>query len=181
MLEPMGTLLIHMSPALVMGALLLVNLATRRQSDVRRGTQDARRMRAALDVELRALLDAYTENLGLIAAGSPFLVSTRSVGAMYRGALGRVLATLDEPALAAVVAAFAHQQRVEAFLSACTRPNGGHGVLVLPRRTPMQEMKRRYADGCREVERALEALRLPQAEPVVAARRLGRARQAVAA
>ncbi len=164
MLEPFGTLLIHMSPALLMGTLLLVNLATRRQREARREAAEAGRMDAALDVELRALLDCYDENLDLIAAGSPFLVSTRSAGPVYRGSLGRVLSNLDERALSPVVAAFARQQRIEAYLAACTRPNGPHGVHVLPRQTPMQELKLRYAEGCREVERALAALAGPEPE-----------------
>ncbi len=161
MLESFGTLLIHMSPALIMGTLLLVNLTTRRQREARREAAEARRMAAALEVELHSLLDCYNENLDLIAAGAPFLVSTRSAGPVYRGSLGRVLSNLDERALSPVVAAFARQQRIEAYVAACTKPNGPHGVHVLPRQTPVQELKLRYAEGCREVERALTALAPP--------------------
>ena len=178
MLEPLGPLLIHMSPALLMGTLLLVNLLTRKQREAGRQALESQRMAVALEVELRSLLDSYNENLDLIAAGSPFLVSTRSAGAMYRGNLGRALGALDAPALGAVVAAFAHQQRLEAYLGACTKPNGPHGVTILPRLTKLQELKVRYAEGCREVERALAALGPSEGKQAMGLRPMPRQRQA---
>ncbi len=178
MLEPLGPLLIHMSPALLMGTLLLINLTTRRQRERGRQTVEARRLAAALEVELRSLLDSYNENLDLIAAGSPFLVSTRSAGAMYRGNLGRLLSAFEAPVLAPVVAAFAHQQRIEAYLGACTKPNGTGGVRVLPRLTPLQELKRRYAEGCDEVGQALAALAPDEGKQAMELRPMPRQRQA---
>ena len=172
-MESFGVLLIHMSPALVMGTLLLVNLNMRRRKEARRENDDAQRMAVALEVELRSLRDAYEENLALIASGAAMLISTRQAGAVYRSGLVRVLTTLDGRALAPVVSAFAHQQRIEAYLAACTRPRGGHAVQVMPRMTPMQELKRRYVEGCREIDLALAALapaEEPGVEPMLAAR-----------
>ncbi len=163
MIEPIGLLLIHMSPALVMGTVLIVNLIMRRQRERLREAADGRRMALALSVELRSLLDSFNENLNLIAAGSSFLVSTRAAGALYRASLNRVVPGLDESGVAPVVAAFSYQQRIEAYLSACTKPNGPCGVHVLPK-TPMQELKQRYVRGVRSVQLALAAL-----EPLAAA------------
>ena len=179
MLEPFGPLLIHMSPALLMGTLLLVNLTVRRGRDGRREAAEARRMAMALEVELRSLRDSYDENLNLIAAGSPFLVSTRGAGAMYRCNMGRLLTALNEAALAPVVTAFAHQQRLEAYLGASTKPNGPGGVRVLPRQTPLQELKRYYADGCRLIEAAISVLDGVEPAPLPVSRPLPRLRQAL--
>lgn len=162
--EPIGPLLIHMSPALVMGALLILNLVMRRQRERAREVADARRMALALSVELQSLHDAYKENLNLIAAGSTFLISTRTAGAVFRASINRLLQTLDESGLAPVIAAFSYQQRIEAYLSACTKPNGPSAVLVLPK-TPLQELKQRYVRGARSVQAALAVLERLAAMP----------------
>ena len=170
MIEPIGLLLIHMSPALVMGTVLIANLLMRRQRERAREAAEARRVALALSVELQSLLDSYRENLNLIAAGSTFLVSTRSAGAVYRASLNRLVSGLDESGLAPVIAAFSYQQRIESYLSACTKPNGPSAVLVLPK-TPLQEVKQRYVRGARSVQlalAALEPLAAPPAEPVPA-------------
>lgn len=173
MSEPFTALLLHMSPALVMGTLLLINLGARRGREQRREALDARRQATALATELASLRDSYNENLDLIAAGSPFLVSTRQSGAVYRATLARSIASLQEAALAPVVAAFAHQQRLESYLSACTKPNGAHGVTMLPRLTKLQELKRRYVEGIEAVEQALAALAPPEPAAAEAPRRPG--------
>lgn len=171
MVEPIGPLLVHMSPALVMGAVLILNLVMRRSRERAREAADSRHMALALSVELQSLHDAYKENLNLIAAGSHFLVSTRAAGAVFRASINRSVQVLDDAGLAPVIAAFSYQQRIEAYLSACTKPNGASAVLVLPK-TPLQELKQRYVRGARSVQAALAALEpltaLPGAEPAAA-------------
>ncbi len=75
--------LLHMSPAFVIGGIFFLNQRAMRRRAQERQASESARLAAALVAELKALREWYDENLDLIARESDFLPSTRGAAGVY--------------------------------------------------------------------------------------------------
>jgi hypothetical protein len=92
-----GSWIASFFPALLMLMIVAMNHLITNQRNDRRLADETLRFRAALATELRALLDLYEANLGLIARKADYILSSRSSVVVYKGNLGAA----DAPARAA--------------------------------------------------------------------------------
>src|SRR5579875_3461961 len=131
---------------------------------VLRGGRPARgpereKLNVALAAELAAVRDLYEENLCLIAAEAGFVLSARTLFAVYRAHLNR-LTVLDAKVIPLLVAVHAWNERIEGLLAARWRLAGSRTVYRLRRIEPMigEEIKRAYLRGCATIDEALAEL-----------------------
>lgn len=123
----------------------------------RHTARQTKRLRIALRMELAELLRVYNENLRLLAQQRGYVMSGRAFVSVIRGNLER-LTTLDEDEMTAVIAAFSHNERIEALVSAHAMPRGGAAFRLHMESAPLQEIRRKYQTGRERVRAALDAL-----------------------
>lgn len=153
-------LLLHMSPAFVIGMVFFLNHRSTRLRTQGRHAADSVRLAAALMAELRALRDCYSENLDLIARESSFLPSMRGAAGVYRSNLNRATILFDERTLDALVTAYAQNERIEACSAGLGKPGPRQKLRPRPTELRLQEMKQRYVSGYTTASAAIAALRL---------------------
>ncbi len=141
-----------MSPAFAIVGALVINHVLNRRYTEQRNAAEAVRLAAALAVELKTLRDIYNENLELLARDTGGLLSTRAATTVFRASIARLTMLMDEKAVAPVVTAFAHNERIEAALAVVAARRGK------PDELPLEDMKQRYVRGNRHVAAALIAL-----------------------
>jgi hypothetical protein len=112
---------------------------------------------AIFRAELAALRAVYEDNLELIGQGAPYVLSARSMALVYRANIGRLAILLEAETVAAIAEAFALNERIEAFVAACTKPNGGaaYRTDVV---TPLKQLRNQYVRGCERTAAAITAL-----------------------
>jgi hypothetical protein len=126
----------------------------------RQTARQTKRLRIALRMELAELLRVYNENLRLLAQQRGYVMSGRAFVSVIRGNLERVT-TLEEAEMTAVIAAFSHNERIEALVAAHAQPRGGAAFRLHMESAPLQEIRRKYQIGRERVRAALEALEEP--------------------
>jgi hypothetical protein len=78
---------------------------------------------------------------------------------MYKGNLGRLTTLLDRPIIEQVVAIYAQNERIEAILTACAKPNaGGLAYRVTPGEVDLQELKVMYEEAVKDISVICETL-----------------------
>jgi hypothetical protein len=107
---------------------------------------------------LRALLDLHSRNRCLLECKPEYLLSSRSLLAIYRGNLARVTVLLDSDAIAKVVAAFAENERIEALLTTRAQPKGGASYKIVPGEMDYQELRLMYENAERTIMAAVASL-----------------------
>jgi hypothetical protein len=152
--------LIHLTPVVMMVTILTLNHRVNGRKSQRRSSLEASRLATALSVELQSMLSHYSENLTLLAQEAPILLSGRGIGQVYRSNSARLVTALDDRVIAAVVAAYAHHERAEAMLTACTQPNSHHTLRAGAGGAYHDRLRDTYRSGCETVEAALSALAL---------------------
>jgi hypothetical protein len=115
----------HLIPVVMMICVALSNNMLNFQRADRKLDQESARLRAGLSAELQALQDLHATNLQLLDREAGYLLSSRSIVALYRGNLGRLTMLLDGDAIAKVVECFAQNEKIEALLTAAAQPKGG--------------------------------------------------------
>jgi len=148
----------HLIPVLMMVGIALTNNMFNCQRVDRRTDQEAARLRAALSAELRALLDLHAGNLRLLECNSGYLLSSRSLLAIYKANLCRVTVLLDSDVIAKVVESFAQNERIESHLTAHAQPKGGSSYKIVPGEMDVQELKQMYGHARRTIVAARQAL-----------------------
>lgn len=148
----------HLFPVLMMVGIAFTNNIFNFQRADRKTDLEASRLRAGLSAELRALLDLHVSNLRLVESNSDYLLSSRSLLAIYKGNLGRVTVLLDREVIAAVVASFAENEKIELLLTARAQPKGGSSYKIVPGEMDFQDLKRLYEHAERAIVAALRAL-----------------------
>jgi hypothetical protein len=164
----------HLFPVLVMVGIAFTNNMFNFQRADRRTDLEASRLRAGLSAELRALLDLHASNLRLVESNCDYLLSSRSLLAIYKGNLGRLTVLLDSHVIASVVASFAQNEKIESVLTARAQPKGGSSYKIVPGEMDFQELKQMYERAERSIIAALRAL---DADDEPQARSLGAAVQ----
>ena len=125
--------------------------------DSRRAAKQAARLRLALRMELIELLQVYTDNLRLMSQEKGYVISGRSFVSVIRGNLERIT-MLDESIITAVMAAFSHNERIEALVAANGRPSGGAAYRLDPDTALLRDVRRNYRIGRQRVNAALAAI-----------------------
>ena len=105
-------------PVVLMLSIVVANHIVAGQRNDRKTAAEASRFSAALAAELHAMLSLYKMNLDLIEKQAGYLLSTRTMIAIYKGNLGRLTALLEKPAIAHVVEVFAQNERIELVVAA---------------------------------------------------------------
>lgn len=129
----------------------------------RRRTPDSGKLAIALRSELAALQDLYETNLRFIAEEAGYVLSAKSMAAVYRANLSR-LSLLEAAAIPLVVTVYARNERIEALLAirASARPaQRGVPASVGASRAVLQQ---EYRAGCAAIAAALTALTAPKEE-----------------
>ena len=157
---PSSETLFHVAPVLVMATMLFINHVLNGRRTRQRNELEASRLATALCVEFQSMLQHYVDDLRLLSEGAPILLGIRGVGQVFRGNTNRLPTLLDERELAAVVAAHAHHERIEALLIACTQPNSGFTLRPSADAAYRQQLRERFMAGCEMVEAAMSALSL---------------------
>src|SRR5262245_33187130 len=108
-----GDLMWHLFPIVLMIGMVTLNHLIMHQRMERRYALEADRLRSALLAELRALHKTYMTNLELIESKAGYVVSTRSVAAVYRGNLPRLASLFEPPVIEPLVTWFAENEALE--------------------------------------------------------------------
>jgi hypothetical protein len=148
--------LLHFAPAMVMLVIFGLNIALIHRRAERRSSDEASRFQAAVVAELRCLADMYQANLRLMRRGQPYLMSTRSALAVYRGNMGK-LTLLERPAIECLVYVHSKNENIEIQLAARARSikNGPAIVYCFEPNDPnFAELKRLYKEAWADVVRA---------------------------
>jgi hypothetical protein len=147
----------HLSPIVLMLGMVTLNHLILHHRTERRYALEADRLRSALLAELRALQKVYLTNLDLIESKANYLLSTRSVAAVYRGNLPRLTSLFEPPVIEPLVTWFAENEALERRLAAQATSRGGISYQLTPE-TGVDEFKRMYASGTERLEMTCAAL-----------------------
>src|SRR5271168_679636 len=113
-----GSWVTPLVPVVLMLSIVITNHVVTAQRNDRKTAAEASRFSAALAAELRAMLNLYKMNIDLIEKKTGYLLSTRTMIAVYRGNLGRLSLLLETPAIEQVVEVFAQNERIESVVAA---------------------------------------------------------------
>jgi len=152
-----GNWMWHLSPLVVMFGMVTLNHLIMHHRMERRYALEADRLRSALLAELRALHKVYMTNLELIDSKAGYVVSTRSVAAVYRGNLPRLTSLFEPPVIEPLVTWFAENEALEGKLAAQATSKGGISYQLTPE-TGLDELKRLYAEGADALAATCDAL-----------------------
>ena len=147
----------HSVLLVIMIALILTGRRGGTHESRRRQRHEREGLRAALLAELAMLRGVYRLNAGLIAAGSPSLISGRAYFSIYRGNMQR-LVHLTPPEIAAVVTAFSASEMLDAAAAAGNRMRSRHpeGLLWQSRRFDVKRLHRAARASAEEAVAAIE-------------------------
>ena len=107
-----------------MAAIIFGAQAVGRWAQRGRVRDEARRLRGAVALSLRALRNVYEHNLAVLAGGRPPLISGRNQIALLRVLLGRLL-SLHQPEIEAVMAAAIAAEAAETAMGVAGTPLRG--------------------------------------------------------
>jgi hypothetical protein len=143
----------------VMIGVVLINHVTTHLRTEKRFALEASRLHGALGAELRSLQSLFAGNLNLLGRDANYILSGKSSALVYKGNLGRLTTLLDRPIIEQVVAIYAQNERIEAILGACAKPNaGGLAYRVSPGEVDLQELKVMYEEALKDIAVICEAL-----------------------
>ncbi len=145
-------------PVVLMVSIVITNHVVAGQRNDRKIAVEASRFSAALAAELRAMLDLYKMNLNLIEKKAGYLLSTRTMIAIYKGNLGRLTALLEKPAIGSVVEVFAQNERIESVVAAHSNLKCNLTYQFSPTDTNFDEWKQMYEQASRSIASACEIL-----------------------
>lgn len=159
MLQNTHAWLFPLSYILMTVSVVLVNHVTTHVRTEKRFALEACRLHGALSAELRSLQSLFTGNLKLLERDPSYILSGKSSALMYKGNLGRLTTLLDRPIIEQVVAIYAQNERIEAILTACAKPNaGGLAYRVTPGEVDLQELKVMYEEAVKDISVICETL-----------------------
>jgi hypothetical protein len=158
----MPDVLMHLTamflPALMMLSIVVTNHVVVGQRTDRKIADEASRFVIALAAELRATLELYQVNLGLIEQKADYLLSTRTSIVIYKGNLGRLTSLLDKTAIEPVVKVFAQNERIEAVVAAHSNFKCNLTYQFVPADNKFAEWKQMYEQASLSVDSACRIL-----------------------
>jgi hypothetical protein len=149
-------LLWHFIPLIAVVMMVTVNVGTNRGFAIFQARRDARRYRAAIAAELASLLELIRENMRLVRTEAGYVLSGKSLTAVYRGTMGR-LTFLGEEEIAAVVPTYMRIERLEA-LAAARGKIAGPSVFRFEGKADLGVLRREYHKAAGEIEKTLKVL-----------------------
>ncbi|HTU53627.1 MAG TPA: hypothetical protein VMF62_06625 [Acetobacteraceae bacterium] len=158
-------LLWHLIPLFAMLMMVTVNVGTNRGFAIVQARRDGRRYRAAIAAELASLAELVRENIRLLRTEAGYVLSCRSVTAVYRGTMGR-LTFLGEEEIAAVVATYVLIDRLEGLAAARGKAAGPSVFRLEGAKGELGLLRREYHKVAGEIEKTLVVLGGRVAEPV---------------
>jgi hypothetical protein len=150
-----------------MAVIIFGSHAIARRAQNRRVLEDARRIRAALGISLRALSELYEDNLRLLASGDGSLLSGRNQVQVLRILLGRVV-SLQEGEIEAVLAANIALEAAETAMAVAGKPLGAVAFTLPADGSAVETVKQPLLYACVTLEAAQTLL--AAAAPVKPAR-----------
>jgi hypothetical protein len=154
----MPDVLMHLTatflPALMMLSIVVTNHVVAGQRTDRKIADESSRFVIALAAELRAMLELYQVNLGLIEQKADYLLSTRTSIVIYKGNLGRLTSLLDKTAIEPVVKVFAQNERIEAVVAAHSNFKCNLTYQFAPADNKFAEWKQMYEQASLSVDSA---------------------------
>ncbi len=158
----------HLLPMFTMLIMVMVNVGTNRGFAMAQSRRDSRRHRAAIAAELASLGDLVRENIWLIRTEAGYVLSCRSVTAVYRGTMGR-LTFLAEEEIASVVATYMLVERLEGLAAARGKPIGSSVFRFEGAKDDLGRLRREYFKVAAEIKKTLAVLGRRAAEDAPAA------------
>ncbi len=143
----------HFSPFYLMAVLIIGAHVFRHLIGYGRLRSDARRLRAALSTNLRALRILYEDNLGVIAAGGPRLISGRHQIGLLRLHLGRLI-SLDESEIEAVLTASIAMEQAETAMAIAGKAVAGVAFMVPEEDVARSKIESALLQVCSKLEAA---------------------------
>ncbi len=153
----------HLIPLFGMLIMMMVNVGTHRGFAIAQSRRDARRHRAAIAAELASLSDLVLENLRLLRTEAGFVLSCRSLTAVYRGTMGR-LTFLAEEEIASVVATYMLVERLEGLTAARGKAAGPSVFRFEGAKADLGLLRREYWRVAAEIKKTLAVLGCRAAE-----------------
>jgi hypothetical protein len=145
-------------PVVLMVTIVITNHVVMGQRTDKKTATEASRFSTALAAELRAMLDLYNMNLDFIEKKNGYLLSTRTMIAIYKGNLGRLTLLLEEPAIAHVVEVFAQNERIESVVAAHSNLKCNLTYQFSPTDAKYDEWKQMYEQASRCIMSACKML-----------------------
>ena len=142
---------------IMVSTLALNHLLNRQQAD-KRTRVETNRFQLALLTEMQALGNLYDDNLDLLSRGNENLLSARHLALVYKGNLGRLL-TLDASLLERVVAIYAENERIEAFMAASSKSATALSYRIAPDGSALATLRSMFttaASNMREAQAAFD-------------------------
>ena len=143
--------------SVMLGAVLINHVTTHVRTE-KRFALEACRLRGALGAELRSLQSLFAGNLKLLGRDPNYILSAKSSTLVYKGNLGRLTTLLDRPVIEQVVAIYAQNERIEAILTACAKPNAGGLAYRVSPSDNLQELKVMYEETLENIAVICEVL-----------------------
>jgi hypothetical protein len=148
-------LLMRLSPMFFMIAIVLLTRISATRERKQREAEDRVRLRAGLHTELGLIRAMLEDNLRMVAGSAGHVVSTRGSFLLLRISLAR-LTLLEEAELAALLAAHAMNERLEALLAVSGKP-GVMGAYRLPDDAPARnEIARAITAAIARIDAAVD-------------------------
>jgi hypothetical protein len=145
-------------PVVLMLSIVVANHIVAGQRNDRKTAAEASRFSAALAAELHAMLNLYKMNLDLIEKKAGYLLSTRTMIAIYKGNLGRLTSLLEKPAIAHVVEVFAQNERIESVVAAHSNLKCNLTYQFSPADIKFDEWKQMYEQASLSIGSACQIL-----------------------
>ena len=123
---------------IVMVLLTLINVGATQARTSSNFAREARRLRIALEAELRELLWLHDRNLDHLRSGKPYLLSSRACTAVFKGNVGKLISMTDNQ-IAPLVRAYAATEQAEHLIAATTKPHGPMAFRI-EKETPVEEL-----------------------------------------
>jgi hypothetical protein len=158
MIDPAG--FPRLLPVLCMiSVIVLMRFVTAWQA-ARRQRAELVRLRRGMCIELAGIRAALDENLRQVAAQSTHVVGTRHLFVLLRGQAGQ-LSRLSEPELAALLAAHAANERLEALLAVRGKPGSSTAYRLPAEQEALAEIGRTTLGVMAALDTALALLNAP--------------------
>jgi hypothetical protein len=153
-----GNLLGPVMPVLLMLGIVVANHVIAGNRSDKKAASESLRFSAALLAELGAMLDLYKINLDLIDKKANYLLSTRTMIAIYKSNLGRLTVLLEDGVIRDIVDAFAENERMESQVAAHSNLKCNLTYQFSPADVNFDEWNRMYRRAAQRIIQACKKL-----------------------
>jgi hypothetical protein len=145
-------------PVLLMLGIVVANHVIAGNRSDKKAASESLRFSAALLAELGAMLDLYKINLDLIDKKANYLLSTRTMIAVYKSNLSRLTVLLEDGVIRDIVDAFAENERMESQVAAYSNLKCNLTYQFSPADVNFDEWNRMYRRAAQRIIQACKKL-----------------------